>query len=114
MKYYVDEQGRALGGWDDWLEPPEGAIEVTHLPEDMRQIWLFAEGRWGGIQQSREEVEQLRLVAYSDPISGSDRYFAEMMMLQATGGQQEEIDAARAKGAVRYAEIQAQYPWPEA
>lgn len=61
---------------------------------------------------SREQIEAQRLRAYADPLTGSDRYFAEAVRLQAMGAAQEEIDAANAAGANRYAEIQNAYPWP--
>lgn len=61
---------------------------------------------------TRDQIESLRLKAYADPITGSDRYFAEASRLQAVGAAQEEIDAANAAGANRYAEIQNAYPWP--
>ena len=61
---------------------------------------------------TREQIEALRLRAYADPLTGSDRYFAEAARLQAMGAAQEEIDAANAAGAKRYAEIQGEYPWP--
>ncbi|MEX5744640.1 hypothetical protein [Massilia sp. X63] len=37
-QYFVDEQGRYLGGFDG-AEPPEGAIEVPHPPADARMVW---------------------------------------------------------------------------
>lgn len=61
---------------------------------------------------TREQIEAQRLRAYADPLTGSDRYFAEAARLQAMGAAQEEIEAASAAGAARYAEIQAEYPWP--
>lgn len=61
---------------------------------------------------SRDQVEQMRLTAYADPISGSDRYFAEAARLAAMGGAAEEIEAIRTAGAGRYAEIQEAFPWP--
>lgn len=61
---------------------------------------------------TREQIEALRLRAYADPLTGSDRYFVEASRLQAVGAAQEEIDAANAAGAKRYAEIQGEYPWP--
>ena len=61
---------------------------------------------------TREQIEAQRLRAYADPLTGSDRYFAEASRLQAMGAAQEEIDAANAAGANRYAEIQGEYPWP--
>lgn len=62
---------------------------------------------------TREQIEALRLRAYADPLTGSDRHFAEAIRLQVMGATTEEIDAAKAAGAARYAEIQAQYPWPD-
>lgn len=61
---------------------------------------------------TRDEVESDRLTAYAHPVTGSDRYFAEAARLQAMGGTSEEIDAARTAGAARYADIQAEFPWP--
>jgi hypothetical protein len=61
---------------------------------------------------TRAEIEALRLRAYADPITGSDRYFAEAARVQAMGGTVDEIEAARASGATRSEEIQALYPWP--
>ena len=37
MKYFVDEQGRYLGGWDQGR--PDGGIEVQAPPEDARMTW---------------------------------------------------------------------------
>lgn len=48
MKYYVDGQGRYLGGWDDDLTPPAGAIEVPAPPADARQPWLGES--WGSVR----------------------------------------------------------------
>lgn len=62
---------------------------------------------------SRKQVEELRLRAYADPITGSDRHFAEAVRLEAMGGTTTEIEAARSAGADRYSEIQAANPWPE-
>lgn len=62
---------------------------------------------------TREQIEALRLLAYADPLTGSDRYFAEATRLQVMGADQAEIDAAKTAGTARYAEIQAEYPWPD-
>ena len=37
IKYYVDEEGVYLGGFDG--SEPEGGIEVPSAPADARQIW---------------------------------------------------------------------------
>jgi len=44
MKFYIDENGKYLGGWDD--NPPDGAIEVDGPPPiNADQAWLFP--GWG-------------------------------------------------------------------
>jgi hypothetical protein len=37
-KFYVDADGRYLGGYEG-AEPPAGAIEVPAPPADARQVW---------------------------------------------------------------------------
>lgn len=105
---------------------PADAVEITKgehqaLLEGQsqgRRIEADASGRPilvdppGPAPLTREQIEALRLRAYADPLTGSDRHFAEAARLQVMGGTAEEIDAAKAAGAARYAEIQAQYPWP--
>lgn len=49
MKYYVDQNGAYLGGWD--ANPPVGAIEVAFAPADARQVWDFDAETWGTIPQ---------------------------------------------------------------
>lgn len=58
-----------------------------------------------------EQVEAARLRAYADPLTGSDRFFAEAQR-EAVLGNAEAAEAARASGLARFAEIQAEYPWP--
>jgi hypothetical protein len=60
---------------------------------------------------TREQLEALRLRAYADPLTGSDRYFAEAQR-ESLLGNAEVADAAKALGMARFAEIQAEYPWP--
>ena len=60
---------------------------------------------------TREQVEAQRLRAYADPITGSDRYFAEAQR-ESLLGNAEAAEAAKALGLSRFAEIQAEYPWP--
>ncbi|WP_165675386.1 phage tail protein [Metapseudomonas otitidis] len=59
----------------------------------------------------REELEALRLRAYAEPLTGSDRYFAEAQR-ESLLGNAEAAEAAKALGLARFAEIQAEYPWP--
>ena len=61
---------------------------------------------------TREQVEAQRLFAYAHPTTGSDRHFAEGVRLSAMGAPHEEVEQAKERGALRYAEIQAEFPWP--
>lgn len=60
---------------------------------------------------TREQVEAARLRAYADPLTGSDRYFAEAQR-ESLLGNAEAAEAAKALGMARFAEIQADNPWP--
>lgn len=60
---------------------------------------------------TREQVEASRLRAYADPLTGSDRYFAEAQR-ESLLGNAEAAEAAKALGLARFAEIQAGNPWP--
>lgn len=56
--------------------------------------------------------EHLRLMAYADPITGSDRYFAEALALQADGytASSVEVKELKQKGLARKEEIKLAYP----
>ena len=57
-----------------------------------------------------EQVEALRLTAYANPVTGSDRYFAEAARMQAMG--EAGYQDVQVAGVARYQQIQAEYPWP--
>lgn len=46
MKYYRDEAGNYLGGWDEEATPPDGAIEVPFPPDNAGQLWQMPDGPW--------------------------------------------------------------------
>lgn len=58
-----------------------------------------------------EQVEALRLQAYADPLTGSDRHFAEAARLN-TSGDTEGAATATTAGQARYEEIRTENPWP--
>ena len=58
---------------------------------------------------SRERMEAMRLRAYANPLTGSDRLFSESKRMQIMGEEGHEDVLARA--IARFEEIQAQYPW---
>ena len=49
--------------------------------------------------------------AYAEPLTGSDRYFAEAQR-ESLLGNAEAAEAAKTLGLARFAEIQADNPWP--
>ena len=102
---------------EDALVGPQ-FIDVTERPEITATSWydtqsgLFvAPPPAAPIVRAREAVEASRLIAYANPISGSDRYFAEAQR-ESLLGNAEAAEAAKALGMARFAEIQAANPWP--
>lgn len=104
---------------------PEDAVEVSsaRYAEVMEQHALglrIVAGPDGGpvaVDQpspeplDRAAIEAARLVAYADPLTGSDRYFAEAQR-ESLLGNAEAADAAKALGMARFVAIQAEFPWP--
>lgn len=63
-------------------------------------------------ESEQEIVEKSRLMAYADPISGSDRYFMEAMALQAEGyaATSSEVKEAKTKGVETRKAIKLKFP----
>lgn len=89
---------RSVNGPDDLTEGE--SFSVT-LPEVMPAV-----------QKTRDQTEMARLIAYADPLTGSDRFFMEVTRSMASGDDS-GADAARAAGLSRYNEIQTSLPWPQ-
>lgn len=108
------------GTEDSGWSAPEGCIAIQ---SDTAQTgWKYLNGEFIApvivVEPeilTKEQVEQRRLVAYSNPISGCDRYFAEVMSLQAEGfaASSPEVKDTKNKGLSRKAEIKALYPYPD-
>lgn len=124
MRYYSQATGSMyLTGIHS--EMPADAVQI----DDARYLAVLANPEPGKIRShdadglpilidppppsppSREQVEAARLRAYADPLTGSDRYFAEAQR-ESLLGNAEAADAAKALGMARFAEIQAENPWP--
>ena len=109
MKYYRDPNTsevfayEANGSQDGYINPVLIRMTAAEVQSHLNP---------SSPAPTREQIEARRLHAYADPLTGSDRYFAEAVRLQAMGADQAEIDAVNAAGAARYAEIQGTYPWP--
>lgn len=102
---------------------PDDVVEITvdgwqalqHAESEDKRIEADADGRPVAVVPpphvpTTAEVEAQRLRAYADPLTGSDRYFAEAAVMDAAG--EPGADDRRALGLARRAEIQAEYPWP--
>ncbi len=68
MKYYVDQEGKYLGGWDQ--NPPQGAVEVPYPPPDARQGWTGED--WGAVAATPETIAARRYQAETGGIVVSD------------------------------------------
>ncbi|MFL1388076.1 hypothetical protein ACI77F_10390 [Pseudomonas tritici] len=102
---------------------PEGAIKVDsdlwfRLTQETDGIWLLAHTglifkkpypATSPVLPNREEIEAIRLRAYADPLTGSDRYFAEAKRMQFMD--EPNWEATRDLGIVRFEQIKAQFPW---
>lgn len=102
---------------------PEGAVEVDE------SLWLRITQELDGVwkqsvdgvvskhplpelqpnQYTREEIETLRLRAYADPLTGSDRFFAEAQRMEVMG--ESDWQHVRGAGVQRFNEIQNEFPW---
>jgi hypothetical protein len=96
--FAVSEDGsfRAVDGKDDLLP---GEKFFTSPPD---------------IHEPTTDVERLRLIAYADPITGSDRYLAEAASLRAAGALEDDADVVMLyKMAIdRKAAIKEEFPYP--
>lgn len=104
MIYFKNENGEVFA-----YDTPEDAQQfapagLTEMTEQEVRTHLQDQTR-----MTHEQVEVLRLRAYADPLTGSDRYFAEASRMEAMG--EEGWESVRNRGVVRYQEIQAEYPW---
>ena len=105
---------------------PEDAVEVDEslwmrITQEQDGVWVLGED---GVISKRplpelqspeytaEEIEAMRLRAYADPITGSDRFFAEAQRMEAMG--ESGWEDVRAAGVRRFNEIQQEFPWAAA
>ncbi|WP_460152759.1 hypothetical protein [Pseudomonas sp. S2_B07] len=104
-------------------EIPAGAIEVDEplwmrITQERDGVWTLEEGgviskhplpALPSAEYTAEEIEQLRLRAYANSLTGSDRYFAEAQRMEAMG--EPGWEEVRAAGVRRFNEIKKEFPW---
>lgn len=125
MKYVTfDSQGnlesRLIRGVSDI---PQAAVEVDEslwmrITQELDGVWkLGSDGaitkhalpELQPVEYSAEEIEALRRRAYADPITGSDRLFAEAQRMEVMG--ESGWEDVRTAGIRRFNEIQQEFPW---
>lgn len=100
-RYWLSDGGEyeivAIG-----VEPPHGALFERPAP-----LAIAVEDP-DHEPEPEASPEQLRAIAYADPVTGSDRLFAQAMRMQMTG----EIgyESVRDQASARYEEIRAGFP----
>lgn len=108
MKYYKHNKTGEVYAYDEMQIDLGLADDKTLLSEQELQLHLNPPI----VPLTITQVDHNRKVAYANPLTGSDRWFAEANRLTIMGGTTEEIDEAKAQGAARYEEIQLENPWP--
>ncbi len=108
MKYYLNKQTGEVFAFS--ADGSDAAFVHKGL-EPMSDAQIYAHLNPPVKARSREQVEALRLAAYANPLTGSDRFFAEAQR-EGLLGRAEVAEAAKLAGLQRFAEIQASYPWP--
>lgn len=98
-----------LGTFVDGAKPQGKDAVECYPPANASDLW---DGSGWIASPSRDQVQTLRLRAYADPLTGSDRLKTEADAERASGDA-EKADKAEAAWLSRRAEIAAQYPWPE-
>lgn len=98
-------------------EIPKGAIKISEKEYGENKVRVLDTSGSpispgdAPVQLTAEQVHSMRLRAYADPITGSDRYYSEVnrMRLNDISGWED----IKKLGDDRYAEIQESLPWPK-
>lgn len=62
MKFFVDDKGSYLGGWEE--SPPADALEVPTAPEDARQVWSFRANEWTSVPLTLQDYDAALMGIY--------------------------------------------------
>ncbi len=109
MKYFRDKENGSVHAFED-----DGSQDflITENLVQMSEEEIEAHLNPPPPILDRSDIDMLRKSAYSNPVSGSDRFFVEYVRHQSLGNT-EKADSAKASGLARVNEIQKQYPWPK-
>lgn len=109
MKYYRHRKtGEVYAYENDEQRKQFGPAELVPMSADEVEAHISQ----SPAPLTRDQIEAMRLGAYADPITGSDRFLTEAAA-ERLNGNEEKAKEAEAKCLSRRAEIAAEHPWPE-
>ncbi len=109
MKYFKDQETGSVHAFED-DGSQDSFITENLIPMTADEVEAHLNPPAQAL--SMAEVEELRKSEYSNPFSGSDRFFAEHIRHKCSGNA-EKAESAKVSGLARVKEIQKQYPWPK-
>jgi len=65
-KYYIDESGNYLGGFDG-VQPPARSIEVPHPPKDAKAKWVSSQWEEPAVSQEERQIRAAQKLALLGP-----------------------------------------------
>lgn len=106
MKYFKDRNGVVFSFDGDGSQDSLISSDMTEMSQQEIAEHLSTP------PPTRADIEALRQISYADPITGSDRFFAEAARAEAMGEPVDEVSRLKAAGVARAREIADMYPWP--
>lgn len=106
MKYFKDKHGVVFSFDGDGSQDSLISSDMTEMSQQEIADHLAEPS------PTRANIEALRQISYADPITGSDRFFAEAARAEAMGETTDEVNRLKSAGVSRANEIVAMYPWP--
>lgn len=90
--------------------PPKVKVNQYVLAgDDGGEDWLVVT-KPDDLDERKVQIQKQRQVAYADPLTGSDRLFAEAYRMSVMG--ELGTDQVKADAIARFSEIQQELPWP--
>jgi len=104
--FYKDKEGIVFEYDDEQARNKYGKPELLRMSDADVQAHLTPP------QSTNVEIDRARLIAYADPITGSDRFKLEADA-ERLSGNEEAAKAVEEKWLARRAEIAQKLPWPK-
>lgn len=104
--FYRDRKGGAVFEYDD-QQVDDGLVREGLVAMRDHEVSAHLAPQ----PVTKEQVERMRLIAYADPVTGSDRFKAEADAERLAGNEEAALEAERNLLA-RREQIKAENPWP--